>query len=376
MPSLPKLTRALLLTLLVCALLGLSTARVSHAAPPRGTKTHRVFKGQNLGMIAKRYNVTVKAIRNANGIAPGQVIRPGQKLLIPPRSDAGGSRTRAAREEAKQKQKKPARPQPAAKRRSSTKVKAKTHTVARRQTLGSIARRYNITVEALRHANGLGPREHIRPKQKLLIPPRSDADGAETRQLLDGAAGGEPQKQSRAGQGNKDAPSWYAYQRRPRIKGYVTLVGLPDTRRWRGTAVSRRGNPLSRAREGFKRVLATADDQRIDIDPRLIKLLAQVSDTFGGRTIRIVSGYRLKSTSRESRHRKGKAADFTVAGVLNEVLRDYLMTLPDVGIGYYPRSGFVHLDVRKKWTYWIDYSGPGQRPRYAGFWTRPPREKR
>src|SRR5262249_36429710 len=44
-----------------------------------------------------------------------------------------------------------------------------------------------------------------------------------------------------------------------------------------------------------------------------------------------------------------------------------------VGVGYYPNSDFVHLDVRpagKKSAYWVDYSAPGQRAIYrtpAGF---------
>ena len=117
-------------------------------------------------------------------------------------------------------------------------------------------------------------------------------------------------------------------------------------------------------------VLATRSGKKHNIDLRLLRLLADVSDTFGGRTIKVVSGYRLGNTSATSRHRHGRAIDFVVLGVPNTALRDYLKTLRNVGVGYYPNSSFVHLDTRKQWTYWIDYSGPGQRPRYGGFWTR------
>ena len=44
-------------------------------------------------------------------------------------------------------------------------------------------------------------------------------------------------------------------------------------------------------------------------------------------------------------------------------MRDYLRTLSDVGVGYYPNSSFVHLDVRDTNTYWVDYAGPGEAPR-------------
>ena len=48
-------------------------------------------------------------------------------------------------------------------------------------------------------------------------------------------------------------------------------------------------------------------------------------------------------------------------------LRDYLRKNFDkVGVGYYPNSTFVHLDVRKdRSAFWIDYSGPGERAVYS-----------
>ena len=120
----------------------------------------------------------------------------------------------------------------------------------------------------------------------------------------------------------------------------------------------------------MSKVMATSDGQVTTIHPRLLTLLARVSDTFGGRPIQLVSGYRLGNTSKRSRHRKGRAIDFRIAGVPVTVVRDYLKTFDKVGIGYYPKSQFVHFDVRHQWTYWIDYSGPGQAPQYGGFWTR------
>jgi len=42
-----------------------------------------------------------------------------------------------------------------------------------------------------------------------------------------------------------------------------------------------------------------------------------------------------------------------------------LLTLEQVGVGYYPNSSFVHLDVRTEKTFWIDYAGSGQPPRYT-----------
>jgi hypothetical protein len=103
------------------------------------------------------------------------------------------------------------------------------------------------------------------------------------------------------------------------------------------------------------------------IEPRLVHLLAAVSNHFGSRKIEIISGFRpyspLQHTA-HSNHNVGKAVDFRILGVPNEVVRDFCRTLRDVGCGYYPNSTFVHMDVRDKSTFWIDYSRPGEPPRY------------
>ena len=44
---------------------------------------HIVGKGQTLGRIAKRYHVTVDAIREVNGLRAGERIHPGLSLVIP-----------------------------------------------------------------------------------------------------------------------------------------------------------------------------------------------------------------------------------------------------------------------------------------------------
>jgi uncharacterized protein YcbK (DUF882 family) len=111
--------------------------------------------------------------------------------------------------------------------------------------------------------------------------------------------------------------------------------------------------------------LLGATGKRPRVHRRLVRLLARVSDQFGGRPIRVVSGFRERSHSASSRHKLSRAIDFSIPGVPNRALRDYLRTFSAVGVGYYPNSTFVHFDVRKKSAYWVDYSGPGEGPRYA-----------
>ncbi len=237
------------------------------------------------------------------------------------------------------------------------------------QNLGSIARRHKTTVAAIVHANDIQKKEPIHPGQMLIIPPPDDEDGALTRTIYDARDGEPPVEEEKKTAKDKGASDWTKYRKRPDKKGYINIVGRKG-REFKGYLVNHKRQVVTKAKEAMKRVLATADGEEIDIDLRLLRLLADASDTFGGRPIRIVSGYRLGATSAKSRHRHGQAIDFVIVGVPNTALRDYLKTLDDVGVGYYPNSSFVHLDVRTQWTYWVDYSGPGQRPRYGGFWTR------
>jgi uncharacterized protein YcbK (DUF882 family) len=140
---------------------------------------------------------------------------------------------------------------------------------------------------------------------------------------------------------------------------------------WQGQLLTRAGKVVPAARREVERIFAASSGEEMAIDAELVKLLAKVSDTFGGRTIRVVSGFRASGASAHSRHRLGKALDFAVEGIPLEALRDYCKTFADVGVGYYPNSGFVHLDVRDRWTYWVDESKRGEPPRYAGMWAKP-----
>jgi uncharacterized protein YcbK (DUF882 family) len=220
------------------------------------------------------------------------------------------------------------------------------HTVYDGQTLGRIARRYNVTVEDLCHVNGIRHGARIHPGQVLVIP-----DGNED--LLPKARGSHGKER------------WQDYVEHPHKRGVVTLQ-TPNAK-WRGIVVSRRGKVFPRAQEAIEKMLASWRTGTIhEIDPRLIRLVVRVSDTFGGRPIRVVSGYREHSYFEESKHKVGHAFDFSIPGIPNSVLRDYLRTLPNVGVGYYPNSTHVHLDVREVAAYWVDEAGPGEPPRFQG----------
>jgi uncharacterized protein YcbK (DUF882 family) len=96
------------------------------------------------------------------------------------------------------------------------------------------------------------------------------------------------------------------------------------------------------------------------IDPRLYAMLSRIYDHFGKR-LELVSGFRnQKRTS--SFHFHGSASDIRIPGVPDKVLHKFVTSLDTggMGIGIYPRAGFVHVDIRPEPSYrWTDYSPPG-----------------
>lgn len=211
--------------------------------------------------------------------------------------------------------------------------------VRRGQTIRSIAKQHNIDAQELAQANHLRANASLRIGQRLVLP------GSEE----DSSQGG-----SRWG--------------RPRRPGTATFLRMATHRTARVQLLDRRGVVRRRALPELARLLAPRGSRETrNPHPQLVRLLARVSDHFGGRTLEIVSGYRPAGgfTRQESRHTMGHAIDFRVRGVPNTELRDYCRSFRHVGVGYYPNSLFVHLDVRRDDTYWVDLSRPGEAPRYA-----------
>lgn len=95
-----------------------------------------------------------------------------------------------------------------------------------------------------------------------------------------------------------------------------------------------------------------------DIDTRLVTILAHLYDHFDGKRIELLSGYRFQRRT-TSNHFHGTAADIRIPGVDPLKIRAFVSTLDSggMGVGWYPKVGFVHVDVRQPPSYrWIDYS--------------------
>jgi len=93
-------------------------------------------------------------------------------------------------------------------------------------------------------------------------------------------------------------------------------------------------------------------------EPRLFDLLADLTTSVGRAKseIQIICGYRspwsneyLRTHStgvaKNSLHMQAEAIDIRVAGVSTSRVRDAALALGRGGVGYYPASNFVHVDV-------------------------------
>jgi uncharacterized protein YcbK (DUF882 family) len=93
------------------------------------------------------------------------------------------------------------------------------------------------------------------------------------------------------------------------------------------------------------------------VDPRLLDLLHRiVAEMTPQAPISIISGYRSPRTNaalrrvttgvaRNSLHMQGRAIDIRIPGQQTSALRQLAIRLKSGGVGYYPKSNFVHLDT-------------------------------
>ncbi|MCA9582026.1 MAG: DUF882 domain-containing protein [Myxococcales bacterium] len=103
--------------------------------------------------------------------------------------------------------------------------------------------------------------------------------------------------------------------------------------------------------------------ETVSIHPRLANVLYRAVKKYGAPYVHVISGYR--PTRATSRHAQGRAIDVVLPGVPDRRLAAFFRSQGFVGVGFYPVSGFVHLDVRDRSHFWVDRSLPGapQRPR-------------
>ncbi len=113
--------------------------------------------------------------------------------------------------------------------------------------------------------------------------------------------------------------------------------------------------------EALRAVNHILRDHRTDevnpIDPHLLDLLCAIRSKAGpDACLHIISGYRSPRTNqrlrqrsrgvaRNSLHMLGHAADIRIPGLATSRLRRMALDLRQGGVGYYPQSNFVHVDI-------------------------------
>jgi uncharacterized protein YcbK (DUF882 family) len=109
---------------------------------------------------------------------------------------------------------------------------------------------------------------------------------------------------------------------------------------------------------------ATGDEH--PIDPRTLALAYRIQTHFGVPELRVVSGYRIPKPGSRSNHGKGRAIDMVVPGIADEEVARFAREIGFVGVGVYPTSQFVHVDIRPRSYFWVDFSGPRMKNRERG----------
>ena len=97
-------------------------------------------------------------------------------------------------------------------------------------------------------------------------------------------------------------------------------------------------------------------NEMINMDKGLFDQLAKIQEVIGcDQQIQIISGYRSPATNKmlrgrsngvakKSLHMQGRAIDFRLHGVPLAEVRKAAISLRAGGVGYYPKSNFVHID--------------------------------
>jgi uncharacterized protein YcbK (DUF882 family) len=280
-----------------------SSAREPDAPAP---VRYQVQAGDSLSAIAVAHGVDLASLLEANGIENPDRVQAGTSLVVPVATEHGTLTRRGV-----------------------------VITVPKGITLSRIAELYGIPWKTIARANKLPNPDALRAGQKLLVP------GAERAIEL------------------VPPPPCY--------KVPVTLYRVRTDESRRVPLCFCDGRPNPSALDALSALSAPAGmEDAPPLDQRLVQLLQKVSERFPGKRIELISGYRPgKQPDRESFHNRGAAIDFRVEGVSNKTLAFFVRGLGDVGVGYYPNSVFIHMDIRDRNAWWIDYSKPGEKAIYG-----------
>ncbi len=162
------------------------------------------------------------------------------------------------------------------------------------------------------------------------------------------------------------APSTVSPARDANGRPMLTLTAINRGETLSVPATSDEGGFDSTDLDRIAHLLRAATGDEHPIDPRTLSLVYRIESHFDVPEIRVVSGYRVPKPGSHSNHGKGRAIDLIVPGVADAEVARYVRELGFVGVGVYPTSQFVHVDIRPHSYFWVDYTGPHMKSRDRG----------
>jgi len=145
---------------------GTSAASALEAQPVADVtpaSTYTVGRGDSMWTIAHKHHVTIAELAKANNMKSGATVHIGQKLIIPGKATGvpsiGASEPAVASAAA-----------PEAAHASAPSGESVKHVVKPGETLGAIARKYQVKVGEIATANNISDPAKIRPGMELTIP--------------------------------------------------------------------------------------------------------------------------------------------------------------------------------------------------------------
>jgi uncharacterized protein YcbK (DUF882 family) len=152
---------------------------------------------------------------------------------------------------------------------------------------------------------------------------------------------------------------------RPRFTSRkLSLYNIHSNEEFQGT-YWREGHYDEKALAHLARLLRDRrDNSHHRIDARLFDVLHRLQATLGTQDpFQIICGYRSKKTNaalhkksegvaKNSLHVQGKAIDLRLEHMALKEVCNAARSLKAGGVGYYPKSNFIHVDIRPKPTFW------------------------
>lgn len=121
------------------------SSRTSQSFEKSTSGYHTVRSGENLGLIAKKYGISINQLKSWNNLR-GNLIKPGQKLKV---SNSSGSSQKVAE--------------------LPKDGNYKYHTIKSGDTLWDLARKYNASVNQIKQWNNISNSYRLKPGKKLIV---------------------------------------------------------------------------------------------------------------------------------------------------------------------------------------------------------------